>query len=411
MNLTIPSSQRKIVFRYNLGGEFMERGSILCAAPRCGRVRKDNEKACACGHDAVYIRVGWQGRQYRYYQFMDAQGRLLAYSNAQAIIVLREINHKIDAGTFTPAAYLTASLKTRIFGNAYEAWLDTKEKLVNREERSPETLRCYQSYYRNYLGPYFAAMDVSQITDNDLDEFLEQLPDRLSQKYRKNIMKATEAFLRWTLKKHYINALPVIPVITVKSARKIRAIPYDLQMYGINNIPEEHRDIYLFIRETALRISEACAIKAVDIDFPGRRALICRNISGNKIQNTTKGGEAKPIPLSVTAIETLRRNITDLKGYVFTNPVTGRPYMPEFLRRLWVEKNNTGVMLKEAMRHSTISDWANSGASANQLKELGRHADIRTSDIYVHNAMQGLYSIVDRKVINIAEVKARKKKA
>jgi integrase len=409
MTLNKSSNQRKITPKYNLGGEYMERGSILCAAPRCGRVRKDNEKACACGHDAVYIRVGWKGRQYRYYQFLDAQGRLLAYSNAQAIIILREINHKIDNGKFNPAEYLTAALKTRIFENAYEAWLDTKAKLVNREERSPETLRCYQSYNRNYLGPYFGAMDVSQITDNDLDEFLEQLPDRLSQKYRKNVMKALEAFLRWTLKKHYINALPVIPTITVKSARKIRAIPYDLQMYGINNIPEQHRDIYLFIRETALRISEACAIKPVDIDFPGRRALICRNVSGSKIQNTTKGGESKPIPLSGTAIETLRRNIRDLNSFIFINPVTKRHYMPEFLRRLWVERSQTGVMLKEAMRHSTISDWANSGASANQLKELGRHADIRTSDIYVHNAMQGLYSIVDRKVIQITEAKRKKK--
>lgn len=408
MTLNKSLSRSTITSKYNLGGEIMERGSILCAAPRCGRVRKDNEKACTCGHDAVLIRVGWKGRYYRYSLFLDASGRLVAYSNAQAITVLREINHKIDAGKFNPEEYLTSALKNRIFETAYEAWLDTKEKLVTREERSPETLRCYQSYGRNYLMPRFGSMDVSAITDNDLDELLDNLPDHLSQKYRKNIMKATEAFLRWCLKKHYISVLPAVPSVTVKSARKMRAIPYDLQMIGINNIPDEHRDVFLFLRETALRISEVCALKAIDIDFSGRRALICRNISGSKVQNTTKGGEAKPIPLSGTAIEVLRRNIYDLKGFIFINPATGRHYMPDYLSDLWRDNSQTGVMLKEAMRHSTASDWANSGANAFQIKELARHSDIRTSNGYVHNALHGLYDIVDRKVINITQHRRKK---
>ncbi len=410
MNLRFPASKSKITSKYNLGGELMERGSILCAAPRCNRVRKDHEKSCPrCGHDAVYIRVGWKGRKYRYFQFLDAKGRLVSYSNAQAIVVLREINQKISLGAFNPEEYLTSTLKGRIFENTYESWIETKEKLVNREERSPETVRCYRSYARNYLIPYFGTKDVSAITENDLDEFLGQLPDELSQKYRKNIIKATEAFLQWCLKKHYINAMPNTPTVTVKSARKTRAIAYDFQMFGINNLPEVHRDVFHFIRETALRISEACALKATDINFSRRQALICRNVSGSKVQDTTKGGEAKAIPLSTAAIEILRRNVCDLEEYVFINPVTGKHYMPEFMRRLWVRHSGTGVMLKEAMRHSTLTDWADVGANAFQIKELARHSDIRVSDIYVKNAMSGLHNIIERKVVLLDEIRKKRR--
>lgn len=404
--------KNKITSKYNLGGELMYKGSILCAAPRCGKVRNDHDKSCPwCGHDNVYIRVGWKGKFYRYYLFLDNKQRLLPYSNSQAIVILREINHKIDEGTFNPDYYLTTALKARIFENAIDAWLEKKAKLVSREERAPETIRCYESYNRNYLTPYFGTMDVNCINDGNLDDFLDYLPDTLSQKYRKNIIKCLETFFRWCVKKRYISQLPVIPVISVKSARKTRAIPYEMQLHGINSIPIEHRDIYLFMRETGLRISEACVIMAGDISISERRALICRNVSGCKVQNTTKGGEAKPIPLSEISVEIIRRNVRSLDDYIFINPVTGRHYMPEFLRRLWNKHSGTGVMLKEAMRHSTISDWANSGANAFEIKELARHSDIRVSDIYVKNAMSGLYNIVDRRVISINEIKFRRKKS
>lgn len=388
----------------------MERGSILCAAPRCGTVRSDHHKSCPnCGHDNVYIRIRWKGKPYRYYLFLDNRQRLLPYSNAQAIIILREINQKIDSGTFDPEYYLTKSMKARVFENAYDAWIDKKQKLVRKEERSPETVRCYESYARNYLIPFFEGMDVGQITEGSLDDFLDGLPEHLSQKYRKNIMKCLEAFLRWCVKKRYAPALPEMPSVVVKSARKMRAIPYEMQILGINNLPEEHRDIFLFARETALRISEACVVKASDINITNRQAVICRNISGGKVQNTTKGGEAKLLPLSQIAIEIVLRNVQDLNGYLFINPVTKKHYMPEFLRRIWNIHSGTGVMLKEALRHSTLSDWANAGANAFQIKDLGRHSDIRTSNIYVHNAMAGLYNIVDRKVVSITEIKRKRK--
>ncbi|OPY74735.1 MAG: site-specific tyrosine recombinase XerC [Syntrophorhabdus sp. PtaU1.Bin058] len=374
----------------------MERGSILCAAHSCGKVRSDHDKSCPfCGHDNVYIRIIWKGKPYRYYLFRDNKQRLLPYSNAQAIIILREINSKIDSGTFDPEYYLTKAMQDRLFENAYEAWIDKKLKLVRKEERAPETVRCYESYARNYLIPFFEGVDVGQITEGTLEDFLDDLPEHLSQKYRKNIVKCLEAFLRWCVKKRFAQALPEIPAVVVKSARKMRAIPYEMQIFGINNLPEEHRDIFLFARETALRISEACVIKASDINIASRQALICRNVSGAKVQNTTKGGEAKPIPLSQVAVEIVLRNVRDLNGYIFINPVTRRNYMPEFLRRLWNTHSGTGVMLKEAMRHSTLSDWANARANAFQIKDLGRHSDIRTSNIYVHNAMEGLYDIFD----------------
>jgi site-specific recombinase XerD len=125
--------------------------------------------------------------------------------------------------------------------------------------------------------------------------------------------------------------------------------------------------------------------------------LIQRTYSGYELVERTKGKHRKWIPLSRVALEIAR---TQGKGrfgaeFLFINRNTGKGYKPSFLRDLWKDHGIKEITLYEAMRHSTITDWSEH-ASAFQVKDLARHGDIRTSQKYVHNAMKGLRSIVDR---------------
>lgn len=381
---------------YFLGGEDMKAGSILCQ--KCKRTR--SERSCHhCGYDSVCLRISWEGKLFNYYKGKD--GKSLSFKDGLALKI--EINKKIQDGEFDPNDYTQAKINELRFGNAFERWLNEKEREEQDNRLSPETLRCYNAYSRNYFS-YFENIDVRDIRLKHLQTFLNALPERLSSKYKKNIMNSLHTFFGWLKRWGDIKDTPVFPEVRVNDSRVMRPITYEQQMEAIERIPQEHRDIFYFMRETGIRISEACAVMVEDIDFANRRALIQHNWSGSKLQNTTKGRNKEYIPLSDTAIEAAEKNTKERigKSFLFVNYETRGEYRPEFLRRLWKKHGGIESTLKECMRHSTLSDWANHGANAFQIKELARHSDIRVSDNYVKNVKQGLFRVVNRnKVVEL----------
>jgi integrase len=128
------------------------------------------------------------------------------------------------------------------------------------------------------------------------------------------------------------------------------------------------------MRETGVRIGEACAVQVGDLEEG--RVLIQRTYSGSTLVETTKQKKKQFVPLSDLSQDVTSRNRQDkLPGaFLFVNPATHRGYRPEFLRRLWKQYSGIDITLYEAMRHSTITDWSSSG-SAYDVQKLARHTD------------------------------------
>jgi integrase len=168
-------------------------------------------------------------------------------------------------------------------------------------------------------------------------------------------------------------------------------------------IPRKHRDIFIFMRETAVRISEACAVMVNDLDVRNSKVLIQRTWSGNKLLETTKGRKKNWMPLSDVAYSAVTRNLQDRIGnnFIFINPATKKGYREEFLRRIWKKFSGTDVTLYESMRHSTIIDWVQF-ANAFDVKKLARHSDIRVTDRYVQAVDTRLRNTVNRKTADIS---------
>lgn len=152
------------------------------------------------------------------------------------------------------------------------------------------------------------------------------------------------------------------------------------------------------MREQALRVAETCSVKIKDNDLPHNRVLIQRTYSERKVVETTKQKKKQWIPLTKKAYEVAVRNSKGRFGeeFLLINPETGRGYLPDYLRRLWRKYSRCPLTLYEAMRHSTITDWAEKGANAYKVQKGARHSDIRTSAKYVHNAMNDILSMMDR---------------
>jgi len=365
--------------------ELTKRGSILCQ--RCGRKRE--ERVCpVCGWDSCLIRLSVDGKYIRIY---DYKGVVFSYD--YAIENLIKINRELKDGTFDLKNWLKAELEKRKFSYLWGEWMKQKENKLAAGKFASESLRTYRSYYRNHFT-YFSDMDVRDVKLKHVQLFVDGL--KCSEKYAKCLVVCLRAFFTWLERWEGTNP-PLFPEMEITKGSKKRSITYEDQLSSISNIPEAHRDIFVFMRETALRISEGCAVKINDLDFAHSRVLIQRTYSGNLLSEHTKGRNVLWLPMSAAAREVAEKAAGKRFGgdFLFINPESGNGYRAASLRRYWNTYSGSGVCVHEGIRHSTISDWSRH-ANAFQVKELARHSDIKTSQEYVHNALTDLRDIVNR---------------
>jgi integrase len=237
-------------------------------------------------------------------------------------------------------------------------------------------------------------MIAGEIQLKDIQGFVDDL--HCSEKYAKSLVGCLEAFFAW-LERWDGTKTPLFPEMEITRGSSKKALVYEDQVAAIERIPTAHRDIFIFMREIGLRISEGCALKIKDLDFQSRRVLIQRTYSDNVLSEHTKGRNALWVPMSGIALEVAKKHAQNRFGeyFLFLNPETGRGYRAASLRRYWNVYSGSGVCVHEGIRHSTISDWSRH-ANAFQVKELARHSDIKVSQEYVHNALTDLRDVVNR---------------
>jgi len=352
------------------------------------------EGVCQCGNYKCLIKLYWKGNNYEYRK--DNDGDLLTYK--KAINKLIEINNSIRNHAFNPTDYTDSAIKERKFTQMMEKWLDQKAEEEQNGELSPETLRCYRSYARNHFQ-FFETYDVREIAYEYLEDFKDELPKHLSLKMKRNIMNALHSFFTWLRKRKIVKDIPLFPEIKGDDAQVRVAIDRDEQERGLSNIPDEHRDIYLFLFETGVRIGEVCAFKIRDLDMRNSMILVQRTRSGNKIVETTKGKNKKWIPMSDIAFEIVKKLIQGHtpEHFIFINPGTKRPYSQEFLRKLWRTHSDVNVTLYEASRHSFCTQIVEGGAKLDEAQQLMRHADIRSTQNYFHGSTKRLKGVVNNR--------------
>jgi integrase len=376
-------------------------GLVLKGIIICNKCRKKMDGVCSCGNYRCLIKIYWKGK---YYEFRrDKDGDVLTYKKATNRLI--EINNAIREHTFNPADYDDSQIKERKFSFMIEKWLNQKECEERNNELSPETLRCYHSYNRNYLN-YFSDFDVREIGYEQLEDFKDNLPKHLSLKMKKNILNALRSFFNWIRKRGTIKDVPLFPQIKGDDSQVRTAIDLDSQNEALLRIPERHRDFFTVLFDTGVRIGEACTFKVKDVDVAKQQILVQRTWSGAKLVETTKGRNKKWIPLSgwisyPLIMKHIENKLPD--SFIFINSETRRPYKPEFLRRLWRKYSKIEVTLYEASRHSFCTQIAEGGlCNTLQAKRLMRHADIRSTERYFHGNLSKLQDIVNQrgKVIN-----------
>ena len=142
---------------------------------------------------------------------------------------------------------------------------------------------------------------------------------------------------------------------------------------------------------TGLRLGELLALRWSDIDWSGSALTVSKAISAGK-ETTPKSGKVRRVPLpdqATVALEQLSRrtDFTEPGEFVFCNVVTGRPLDGSALRRRYKEAQSAAgvhALRWHDLRHTYGSLLAASGEELVTIKSAMGHANISTTEVYLH---------------------------
>ena len=234
--------------------------------------------------------------------------------------------------------------------------------------------------------------DVEKI---DVMEYLSALAKReLTGIARARKMSAIREYFRFLEGVGVISKSPTTGIETPKreknSRQYLRSDEYTkmLSLAGAN--PRDYAILQVFL-QTGIRVSELANLKIADIDFI-KPSITVRG----------KGSVEREIALEKKGVHALRsylivRGVDSVSQRVFLN-YQGEPISERGIRKLVVKYRKEAGITKKAschtLRHTFATYKAEKGVSAYQLQQWLGHANLNTTQIYVHLGKQNAKKIM-----------------
>jgi hypothetical protein len=139
---------------------------------------------------AFYIWLYWQGKKHRFSR--DREGHILdTFKRARRLA--ENIRADIDNKTFSPSDYIPQEIEQFKGHNLFEKWIEGKVS----QGLSPTHLKGTRAMIKMYFLPAFGTIDARDIRTHHVEDFLNNLPQSLSLKTKKNILLMLKNFCSW----------------------------------------------------------------------------------------------------------------------------------------------------------------------------------------------------------------------
>jgi len=266
------------------------------------------------------------------------------------------------------------------------------------KNRSAATVRAYQTDIQQFIS-FLHANNVSILTPAavekvDVVEYLSSLAKReLTGIARARKMSAIREYFRFLEGIGVITKSPTTGIETPKRERNgrqvLRSDEYTkmLSLAGAN--PRDYAILQVFL-QTGIRVSELAHLTTEDIDFI-KPAITVRG----------KGSVEREIALEKKGIHALKSYLA-VRGEHFTKRVflnyQGEPISERGIRKLVVKYRREAGITKKAschtLRHTFATCKAEKGVPAYQLQQWLGHANLNTTQIYIHLGKQNARKIM-----------------
>ena len=175
-------------------------------------------------------------------------------------------------------------------------------------------------------------------------------------------------------------------------------------------IREPYRTMVLIAGCLGLRVSEIVGLQWGDFDFPGLTLLIQRSVVHGRVGDVKTEYSRDRVPLDAAVVEALmlhkKQSCPTPEGWVFANPVTGKPFHQEEIQKKHIRKAGVAAGIGDnigwhTFRHSYRSWLDETGAPLTVQKELMRHASIQTTMNIYGKAMTDSKRLAHSKVVEM----------
>jgi site-specific recombinase XerD len=279
-----------------------------------------------------------------------------------------------------------------------EKGLATFLNVLSGKNRSGATIRAYQTDIQQFIS-FLHANNVSihtpaEVVKIDVMEYLSTLAKReLTGIARARKMSAIREYFRSLEGVGLITKSPTTGIETPKREKNGRQVLRQdeytkmLSLAGAN--PRDYAILQVFL-QTGIRVSELAALRIDDIDFI-KPSITVRG----------KGSIEREIALEKKGIHALKSYLgvrpESISKRVFLN-YQGEPISERGIRKLVVKYRKEAGITKKAschtLRHTFATYKAEKGVSAYQLQQWLGHANLNTTQIYVHLGKQNARKIM-----------------
>lgn len=310
-----------------------------------------------------------------------------------------------------PAVAARAGRKT--FGEAI-----AKYKAEEMPERF-STRHSYKSWLDLHITPAWGSFFIEEVDAATVESWLKGMP--LSPKSKGHIKGLMTIIFNHAMKWKWI---PIgrnpMELVKIKGGTKRRSRPgvLSIPQWGsfIHNVEEQYVRVVVVISMClGLRLSEVLALKWLDIDWKGQTMYVRRGIVSGRVGPVKTEYSDAPAPLDPDLAEILiewrRKSDFVADGdWLFASPFkTGRaPYFPTAVRRkihaAAQAAGLSGLFRDEPtkiMRHSYRSWLGTTDAPIAVIKDLMRHADVRTTFNDYGNGLQPAMREANTKVVRM----------
>lgn len=155
--------------------------------------------------------------------------------------------------------------------------------------------------------------------------------------------------------------------------------------------PRDYAILQVFL-QTGVRVSELCNLKTCDVDLEGRslKVTVGKGMAAREIELEKKGVLAVKSYLAVRP--------QSLDDHLFLNR-DGEPIGERGVRKLVVKYRTRAGITKKAschsLRHTFATFKAEKGVSPFQLQQWLGHANLNTTQIYVHMSRQNARKVME----------------
>lgn len=268
-----------------------------------------------------------------------------------------------------------------------EKWLEVRKIRVS--EATVDT----DGFMVGSLSVGLLRRQIGAVSTRDVQKWMDELAKKdKSRPTIKRYRESLSAFFAWSIIEGYRKDNPALGTVLPKTATPAKEIqPFTAFELGevvanVRHYSEYYADVVAFLGFTGLRWGEARALRVGDVARIPRPALsVHSSKSEGRELKDTKSGYSRRVPLTTDALAVVERQIKDkeLTELVFTGPKGGALSRSRMIETAHWEELGRGRSFHD-LRHTAACMWLEAGVSLKTVSAWLGHADIGTTDRYLH---------------------------